>query len=477
MYGQLCFYKPAPTIFTPAKSDHPLRPGISLDYYVDYNGKFTGQYVVCDLEDFAGKTLHHRIGPAHFKLSLHRTEVVREPIGSIVPLFPLRRKYRRANYSLEGIEDHAAGKPDETPAEDFGGKPPLLDEVAMEGESVYIGGVEGVDFKFSADGRRLQIGADGTWNRRRANWRPEEIPKEYWNAHPEIHEELRKQFPDPRREKPTLTDADASRTSDAAPAIPGDPSGASPARSTDDAGGIADGNLSTDLGLQAKVGKNYWEETPDTWIFWRVEPAKGFLTPRLGGNVGPQLGDLVGTRRTEATFEDATMVTYEDSYGMQLAETDNDRRSMRERIAKESWTGPVIFEKLISQQEVPVSGEPIAKPSKPAGSSAVAQHHPPGVVAKVKARLRGTPMSDSLVQPCLQESEEWPTLYADIERQRSSMEELSWFERAVTDRIRYADKHSKSVRGDSFHERADLAGLAAHDSPPTDYEPVRHPGR
>ena len=80
--GQLVFYKPAPTIFTQAKTDNPLRPGIFLDYYVNHKGKFTGQYIVCDLEDFVGKSLHHRIGATQFQLKINRTEVVKDPIGA-----------------------------------------------------------------------------------------------------------------------------------------------------------------------------------------------------------------------------------------------------------------------------------------------------------------------------------------------------------------------------------------------------------
>ena len=68
------------------------------------NGEFSGQYIVCDLESFANKNLHHRIGAGHFKLELHRTDVVRDPVGADVPIFPLRAKYYQANYTLEGVE-------------------------------------------------------------------------------------------------------------------------------------------------------------------------------------------------------------------------------------------------------------------------------------------------------------------------------------------------------------------------------------
>ena len=40
-------------------------------------------------------------------------------------------------------------------------------------------------------------------------------------------------------------------------------------------------------------------------------------------------------------------------------------------------------------------------------------------------------MDDTFVQPCLQESEDWPRLYHDIEVQRERLEEMAWFEREV----------------------------------------------
>ncbi len=45
IYGQLVFFKPAKTIVVQAKTDHPLRPGIFLDYYTGTDEKFTGQYI------------------------------------------------------------------------------------------------------------------------------------------------------------------------------------------------------------------------------------------------------------------------------------------------------------------------------------------------------------------------------------------------------------------------------------------------
>ena len=55
-------------------------------------------------------------------------------------------------------------------------------------------------------------------------------------------------------------------------------------------------------------------------------------------------------------------------------------------------------------------------------------------IDRIMRERAGEPMSDNLTQPCLQESEEWPTLYEDIERQRSELEEIASFERAVCSR-------------------------------------------
>ena len=113
VFGQLVFFKPANTITTQAKTDPRLVPGIFLDYYVPPDGRFTGQYMACDLSDFIGKSLHHRVGPEEFKLHVHRTEVVREPPNSRGrTFFPLLKKYYWANYALAGLDDPAGSAVD-----------------------------------------------------------------------------------------------------------------------------------------------------------------------------------------------------------------------------------------------------------------------------------------------------------------------------------------------------------------------------
>ena len=104
VFGQLVFYRPAPTIYKPSKVDSPLRPGIFLGYYNWPGAKFSGQYICVDLEDFVGKSLHAGTSADTFTLSFHRTEVVRDPVGPTAPIFPLKRKYMKANYTIEGLE-------------------------------------------------------------------------------------------------------------------------------------------------------------------------------------------------------------------------------------------------------------------------------------------------------------------------------------------------------------------------------------
>ena len=87
---------------------------------MNWRGEFTGQYIVCPLEDFVGTNLYHRAEAKSFKLRLHRTEVCRHPVNlpdvpaheMDLPIFPLRRKFHEQNNTLEGLEQSktAAGK-------------------------------------------------------------------------------------------------------------------------------------------------------------------------------------------------------------------------------------------------------------------------------------------------------------------------------------------------------------------------------
>ena len=68
-------------------------------------------------------------------------------------------------------------------------------------------------------------------------------------------------------------------------------------------------------------------------------------------------------------------------------------------------------------------------------------------------------MDDTFVQPCLQESEDWPRLYHDIEVQRERLEEMAWFEREVDAR----NNARRCATSWSRNHDGDMAGLMAHD--------------
>ena len=75
-------------------------------------------------------------------------------------------------------------------------------------------------------------------------------------------------------------------------------------------------------------------------------------------------------------------------------------------------------------------------------------------------------MGDSLVQPCLQESEQFPEMYEDIERQRADLEDIAGFARAVSEHQAYVRCHARTMCGAELFEDSDLAGLVAHSREP-----------
>ena len=88
--------------------------------------------------------------------------MVKIPAGALeaVPLFPLTKKYRTANYTLEGIE--AKGKL-EVDGEKFAmGEPPQFSEEDRQKEACEhkIDDAD-AEYKYGSDGRKLSIGKDG----------------------------------------------------------------------------------------------------------------------------------------------------------------------------------------------------------------------------------------------------------------------------------------------------------------------------
>jgi len=79
-----------------------LIPGIFLDHYTLHGGQLSGQYILCPLVDFEGSSLQSNVPKSTFKFRLIRTEVAKRKANCVLPIFPLKARYNRANYSLDG---------------------------------------------------------------------------------------------------------------------------------------------------------------------------------------------------------------------------------------------------------------------------------------------------------------------------------------------------------------------------------------
>ena len=103
-YGCGVFFKPAPTKYIPSKASPRMSYGVFLGYRLAPGGKWTGEYLVADLEDFAGRDFSELADPRKWgDLHPHVTKVVK--IGHMGLTFPCKAKYDRVNYSLDGIEE------------------------------------------------------------------------------------------------------------------------------------------------------------------------------------------------------------------------------------------------------------------------------------------------------------------------------------------------------------------------------------
>ena len=82
-----------------------LRSGIFMGYSLNQGGKWNGDYLVADIDDFVGKDLGYDAPPSHFsKIYPHVTrKVYQRPEHATI--FPLKLKYDRCNRTLEGREE------------------------------------------------------------------------------------------------------------------------------------------------------------------------------------------------------------------------------------------------------------------------------------------------------------------------------------------------------------------------------------
>ena len=116
--------------------------------------------------------------------------MVRRPATATRPLFPLRRKYCQANFTIEGLERKIAG--DETGHMDrFDVEPPYLEQTELNKVSDLVEfneegfGYEDLD-KVISNGHIVQIDPlTGKWRRR-----PAGVSKDLWDRYPSIRARL-----------------------------------------------------------------------------------------------------------------------------------------------------------------------------------------------------------------------------------------------------------------------------------------------
>ena len=101
-FGCAVYFKPSPTKYTPDKAEPTMQTGILVGYRLAPGGIWNGEYVVMDLDDFAGKDLSQDSHPSNFnQIYPHRTKQVEiTELGSMH--FPLQNIYNWYNNSLEG---------------------------------------------------------------------------------------------------------------------------------------------------------------------------------------------------------------------------------------------------------------------------------------------------------------------------------------------------------------------------------------
>ena len=125
----------APTIYEQAKAAPRLAVGIFMGYRMAPGGRFGGQYLVVDRDDFNGVSLDMKTRHTKFKFHEHHVEKVvlpPEENGSKF-VFPLKAKYDLANDEIEGRDNPARAAAQPFP--DQGVPPPGTDPASM-GESV-----------------------------------------------------------------------------------------------------------------------------------------------------------------------------------------------------------------------------------------------------------------------------------------------------------------------------------------------------
>ena len=103
-YGCGVFFKPAPTKYALSKAAPRMQYGVLLGYRLAPGGRWSGEYIVADLDDFVGKDFSIDADPMEWSsIKPHITKVIK--LGKRGVTFPCKQKYDRVNTTLEGREE------------------------------------------------------------------------------------------------------------------------------------------------------------------------------------------------------------------------------------------------------------------------------------------------------------------------------------------------------------------------------------
>ena len=107
-FGCMVYYVPAPTKDRRAKMENRMCTGIFLGYRTSPGGKWEGDYLVADLNDFSRLPLHARVEPGTLRnVQPHITRTVHwaKP-GSHFPLFARSLEHNETIVGIEQCEIH-----------------------------------------------------------------------------------------------------------------------------------------------------------------------------------------------------------------------------------------------------------------------------------------------------------------------------------------------------------------------------------
>lgn len=104
----MVYYLPAPTKDRGANMENRMCTGIFLGYRTSPGGKWEGDYLVADLNDFSGLPLHARVEPGTFRnVQPHITRTVHWTThGSHFPLFARSLEHNETIVGIEQCEVH-----------------------------------------------------------------------------------------------------------------------------------------------------------------------------------------------------------------------------------------------------------------------------------------------------------------------------------------------------------------------------------